>query len=337
MLDLRDFFVHFHPDQIRYVIAANAPETGDSEFTWKDFQVRCNSELLGKYGNLVNRVLVFVQNKCGAKVPPQHALEEIDHRFINEMHRLSSEIEEAYAAYRLRKASQLIMELAQAGNGYFDAKIPWKAAEEVRETTLALCLECLKRLSFMSFPILPQTAEKVWAMLGFTNPIESCVWSEALEKELSAGLALPKPSILFQKVEDEIIEQEIAKLEEEHTQAMETKAPPYAPLKETITIDDFAKIDLRVGLIRKAEKLPKSKKLLHLEVDLGFETRALLSGISQHYTPEELVGKKVIVVANLKPAKIMGVESQGMVLAGSLDKSLELVTLLDLPAGAEIS
>ncbi|MCH9627154.1 MAG: Methionine--tRNA ligase [Chlamydiales bacterium] len=342
ILDIEGFFERFHADQIRYAIAANAPETSDSEFTWKDFQSRCNTELLGKFGNLVNRVLVFTQNNCAGKVPSQHTLEESDHRFINEMARLALEISESYATYRLRLASQKIMELAQTANTYFDAKRPWKDAKEEKtrptmETTLALCLDCIKVLACAAFPIMPQTAEKIWSLLGFEAPLESFQWDQIMEMSIEAGRPLPKPFILFQKVEDQMIEQEIEKLNQTHIQATEVKEPPYAPLKEEIVIDDFFKVDLRVGLITAAEKLPKSKKLLKLQVDLGFETRTLLSGISQHYTPEELVGKKVIVVANLKPATIMGVESQGMVLAGCLDTALEVVTLKDLPAGAEIS
>lgn len=342
IIDLNDFFSRFHPDQIRYAIAANAPETGDSEFTWKDFQTRCNAELLGKLGNLVNRVLVFAQNACHAKIPPQGELEEADHRFLNEINRLGVEIKESYASYKLRRASQLIMELAQAGNAYFDMKTPWKDAKEeasrpVMQTTIALCLLSLKALAAASFPIIPHAAEKIWKMLGFEKPLETHLWKDIFDMPLETGKELPKPSILFQKIEDETIEHEISKLEQMHTSAMQKKEPPYSPLKEAISIDDFAKIDLRVGLIRKAEKLPKSKKLLKLDVDLGFETRTLLSGISQHYTAEELVGKKVVVVANLKPAKMMGVESQGMVLAGSLDQALELVTVENLPAGADIS
>ncbi|MCC5832324.1 MAG: methionine--tRNA ligase [Chlamydiales bacterium] len=342
IIDLGDFFSRFQTDQIRYALAANAPETGDSEFTWRDFQTRCNSELLGKLGNLVNRVLVFLQNNCEGKIPPEGELEEADHRFLNEINRLTLEVEESYASYKLRRASQLIMELAQTGNAYFDAKTPWKDAKEeerrpIMGTTIALCLQCLKALAGLSFPIIPQTAEKIWKMLGLEKPLEEHIWKDIFELQLEAGKTLSKPTILFQKIEDDVIKMETAKLEEMHKNAMQKKEPPYAPLKETIGIDDFAKVDLRVGLIRKAEKLPKSKKLLKLEVDLGFETRTLLSGISQHYTAEELIGKKVVVVANLKPATIMGVESQGMVLAGSLDNALELVTLDDLPAGADIS
>lgn len=335
VIDLEDFFSRFHADQIRYAIAANAPETSDSEFTWKDFQTRCNAELLGKLGNLVNRVLVFAQNKCEAKIPAQGELDEIDHRFQNTLNRLTLEIEEAYASYKLRRASQLIMELAQTGNTYFDAKAPWK--DPKKETTIALCLRGLKALACVSFPIIPQTAERIWGMLGFKESLDSYTWTEVLELPLKEGMPLPKPSILFQKIEDEIINQEIAKLEQMHAVAIEKKEPPYLPLKEEITLADFNKVDLRIGLIQKAERLPKSRKLLRLEVDLGFETRTILSGISHRYEPEELVRKKVVIVANLKPATLMGVESQGMVLAGSLDTALELVTVENIPAGAQVS
>ena len=342
VIDLEDFFKRFHADQIRYAIAANAPETGDSEFTWKDFQNRCNGDLLGKFGNLANRVLVFAQNHCNAKAPKPHSLLDADHRFLNEMNRLCIEIEEAYASYRLRRASQLIMELAQTGNAYFDSKTPWKDAKQeatrpIMETTIALCLECLKALAFTAFPIIPTASQRLWNLLGFQTDLEQHRWKEVLETPIEEGRILPKPFILFQKIEDEVIENEMAQLEAMHTQALQVKEPPYEPLKETITIEDFAKMDLRVGLILKAEKLPKSKKLLKLEVDIGFEKRTVLSGISQHYSPEELMGKKIVIVANLKPATIMGVESRGMVLAGSLDAALELIVLQDLPAGAVIT
>lgn len=341
-IDLDDFFKRFHPDQIRYSIAANAPETSDSEFTWKDFQIRCNSELLGKFGNLANRVLVFIQNQSQGRVPKKGELDEVDHRFLNEINRLLSEIEEAYGTYRLRRVSQGIMELAQAGNIYFDLKTPWKEAKvpERRasmETTLHLCLECLKLLALASSPIIPQTAEQLWQLLGFSTPLQTGNWEAYKELTFIEGSLLPKPFILFQKVEDDVIEMEIMKLQELSNQALQKQSPPYSPLKESIGLEDFSKIDLRVGLITKAEKVEKSKKLLKLEVDIGLEKRTILSGISLHYEPKALVGKKIIVVANLKPAKLMGIESQGMVLAGSLDQALELVTLQDLPAGSVIS
>lgn len=343
VIDLEDFFHQFHPDQIRYAIAANAPETADAEFTWKDFQQRCNAELLGKFGNLINRVLVFAQHHCEGVIPESGELGESDLRFLNTMNRLTQECEECYETYRLRRASQVIMELAQAGNAYFDQKTPWKDAKALAshpqmKTTIAICLECIKILALLCYPLIPSTAEKVWGLLGFSEPLHKQTWKEVISLKLQAGQKLPKPFILFQKVEDEVVEKEIAKLKSLPQKMTEKKdVISLSPLKTSIEIQDFQKLDLRVGTILQAEKLPKSKKLLKLIVDIGIEKRTIVSGISHHYTPEELVGKKVIVVANLKPALVMGVESQGMILAASLDHQLELITLDKCAAGAEIS
>lgn len=338
VIDLEDFFRRFHADQIRYSIAANAPETSDSEFTWKDFQSRTNSDLVGKFGNFVNRVLVFLQNNCQGKIPSQNQLEEVDHRFLNDIHRLTLDIENCYNDYKLRKVSQLIMELASVGNAYFDVKAPWKDAKDPKthpfmQTTIALCLECIKRLAIVAYPLMPSTCEKICEMIG----LQERSWKKALEAELPVGKELPKPYILFQKIEDSLVLEEEEKLKKMSKKAMDVQEHTLPPLKEMISIDDVHKIDLRVGIILKAEKVPKSKKLLQLEVDLGFEKRNILSGISHGYSPEELVGKKVIVVANLKPAKLMGIESQGMILAGSSDSMIKLLTVENLPAGAEVS
>lgn len=210
-IDLDRFFTHFTTDQIRYTIAANAPETQDAAFSWKDFQLRCNSELLGKYGNLVNRVLVFIQNKCDGKVPAAPQLEEEDRSFLVQMERLIQEAEDAYSHFHLRKASQLMMELAQEGNGYFDRKKPWKA-EESREATVSCCLHCLKLLSLISYPIIPESAEKVWRFLGESAPLAEQRWEALISKPLPSGRSLPKPEVLFTRVEDALIERELALL-----------------------------------------------------------------------------------------------------------------------------
>lgn len=340
IIDLEDFFEKFSADQIRYTIAANLPETADAEFTWKDFQQRCNGELLGKLGNLVNRVFVFAFKNCGGCVPEVGTLEEVDLRLQNEMDRLMSEIEQAYSQHRIRQVTQLVMEFASVGNRYFDQKAPWKDARDEKtrpmmETTIALCLEVVKCLALALSPIVPTTANKIWKMLGKKGTLQENLWEEVVEEKMEAKSALQEPERLFEKIEDSVIEEEIVKLNEMHEEA--NKETHYEPLKEQIGIEDFFKLDLRVAKVTKAEKLPKSKKLLLLEVDLGFETRQIVSGISQHYAPEEMVGKKVIVVANLKPAKLMGVESQGMLLAGSLEGELEIPTLTNLPIGAKIS
>lgn len=347
-IDLSDFFTHYTSDQIRYTIAANAPETADSEFTWKDFQMRCNSELLGKYGNLVNRVMVFAHKQCQGTIPhPKRS--ESDDCFLDEINRLVKEIAESYQQFKLRRACQLIMEIAQHGNVYFDAKQPWKdgkqsdaASQERLATTIYCCFECIKALAVASSPIIPDSAEKIWKMLGFNTDISKISWENAMTGSLPQGQQLGESKILFRRIEDAEIESEIKKLhafaaEQQSSKPSELSSTTYTPLKPLVDIEDFSKLDLRIGTIQEAATVPKSKKLLILKVDLGFEKRQILSGISQFYQPSELIGKKIVVVANLKPAKLMGIESQGMLLAGSLDAALELVSVEKLPDGSVVT
>lgn len=341
-IDLDDFFTRYTVDQARYAIAANAPETADSEFTWKEFQTRCNTELLGKYGNLVNRVLVFAKNNCGGRVPSPHTREAVDETFLTEMRVLADQIAEAYSSFRVRRACQLVMELAQLGNVYFDTKKPWQDAktEATRprmETTIACCLQCLKTLALVSLPVIPDSASQVWKMLGYTKTLDSQAWQEVLETAIPQGQTLAEPRILFQKIEDAQIEKEIATLHQLAAQHETSKPVSYAPLKDPVEIEEVRKLDLRVGIVKEAKPVPKSKKLLQLQVDLGFEQRTVVAGIGQSYSPEELVGKKVVVVANLKPATLMGIESQGMLLAGHSEGSLETIAVSTLPPGSVVS
>ena len=207
-IDLDRFFEYFTADQIRYVLAANAPETQDSEFTWKDFQIRCNSELLGKYGNLANRLLVFLANKCGGCIPEAQP----DSEFLRKLLDLAHAAAEAYSTYHLRRATQIVMEIAAAGNVYFDGEKPWKMQDPVqRAKVLRTCLECLKILSIVSSPIIPDSAQKLWQMLGKTTTLSKENWNTALQTPLTPG-QLPKPEVLFKRVEDEIIQEEIDKL-----------------------------------------------------------------------------------------------------------------------------
>lgn len=338
-IDLEDFFKEFTADQIRYCLAANSPESQDAEFSWKDFQMRCNAELLGKYGNLANRTLVFAKLHCEGKVPPMDAFDEQDQIFIEKLGFLSEKIRNSYEHFHLRRASQEMMELAQAGNVYFDAKKPWVLAKDPSKrnemnTVIACCIECLKVLAIVSFPIIPHAAEKLWKLLGFHHQLTKKHWRAALEEKIPAQQILATPEILFKKVEDEVIEREIAKLKQPKKEKMEQTQTQ----NTEITFDDFKKMDLRVGKILSVEKVPKSQKLLKLTVDLGFETRTIVSGISQFFeNSEELIGKKVVVVANLKPAKLMGVESQGMILAASIDGGIELLNLEKAVPGEKIS
>jgi methionyl-tRNA synthetase len=349
-IDLEDFFQKYSSDQIRYAIASNAPETSDSEFTWKDFQNRSNSDLLGKYGNLVNRVLVFIRNQCEGVTPVQGVLEPIDQQFLQNIQQIVQQATESYQQFKLRRASQLIMELAQLGNIYFDNKHPWKDAkqDEMRDrmrTTLACCLECLKNLALISFPIIPTTAEKVWQMLGYRDTVLDRGWKKIISEKIPEGQQIPVPSILFQKIEDSQIEEEIQKLKQ---LAASTKnkgdlspavvsVSPIPSLKPSITIEDVRKLDLRIGIIRQAEPIPKSKKLLRLHVDIGLEQRTIVAGIGESYRGEDLIGRPVVVVANLKPATLMGVQSEGMLLAAKEQGRLELILVENSGPGSEVS
>ena len=347
-IDLEDFFKRYTSDQIRYAIASNAPETSDSEFTWKDFQHRCNSELLGKYGNLVNRVLVFIRNQLGGAAPAARQLEPVDQEFLKHIQEIVHQAAESYEQFKLRKASQHVMELAQIGNVYFDQKRPWQDAKQEAtlprlKTTLACCLECLKALALISCPIIPAAAGRVWQMLGYTDTLEERGWQRVLSEKIPEGQPLPNPTVLFQKIEDAQIEEEVEKLRQlSAVQAKKEKksaasALPLPPLKETITIEEVRKLDLRVGVVRHAEPVPKSKKLLRLQVDIGVEQRTIVSGIGESYRPEDLIGKQIIVVANLQPATLMGVQSEGMLLASKYGGGFELIHAEKSPPGSEVS
>ncbi|MBS0627473.1 MAG: class I tRNA ligase family protein, partial [Verrucomicrobia bacterium] len=325
-IDLDLFFNHFSADQIRYVIASNAPETGDSEFTWKDFQNRSNAELLGKYGNFVNRVLVFIYERMGAEIPSFQDLKEEDLAFLEKGKKIVQECKEAYDTFQLRKATQLIMELAQAGNVYFDSKKPWKLIKEEQEeknlhNTLRCCLECIKWLSLISYPIIPKAAEEIRKLLGFTDSLQQMGWDRLLNEPLKEKSALLKPHVLFAKVEDEIIQSQIQQL----AKMTQVKNTVLTPIKQQISIEDVQKLDLRLGEIMQVERVPKSKKLLKLLVDIGLEKRQVVAGIGEGLEDiNSLLGRKIILVANLKPALLMGTESQGMILACKHKEGLEL-------------
>ncbi|MBM3207389.1 MAG: methionine--tRNA ligase [Chlamydiae bacterium] len=342
-IDLETFFNKYTTDQIRYAIASNAPESQDSEFTWKDFQMRCNAELLGKYGNLVNRVLVFAQQQCSGVIPKPEKLEQVDLDFLSKISEIAKEAALAYESYHLRKASQLVMELAQAGNAYFDCKKPWIAAkaEEKRPemlSTIFCCLEAIKTLALISSPILPSSSEKIWKLLGFQDVLASHSWSDVLTNRIQSGIILPKPEILFTKIEDEQVQKEEDGMKALAESAKKNAEPSYLPLKPEVSFDDVKKIDLRVAKILHVERVPKSKKLLKLSVDLGFEKRTIVAGIGEKMEDiSALVGKKILVVANLKPALLMGVESQGMVLAGLHDAQFELADFVLSPVGTNVS
>ena len=327
-IDLDSFFTHFQTEQIRYAIASNAPETQDSEFTWKDFQSRCNADLVGKYGNFVHRVLVFIQQKTEGKIPQSKQLDPIDSEFQEKMKSIVSECEKAYGSFQLRKACQHVMELAQAGNVYFDAKKPWKAAKDPlltdsMYTTLRCCLECIQLLALVSYPVIPEAAEKIAIMLGLSpKDFFALGWKGVIASPLQEGLHLPEPQTLFAKVEDDVIAPYQAALT---SKAASVPKEPIPVNTNKISIDDVKQLDLRVVSIVAVERVPKSKKLLKVLVDLGFEKRTVVAGIGEGVQDiDSFIGRKVILVANLAPASLCGVESQGMLLAAKGDMGLEL-------------
>jgi len=342
-IDLEAFFKQFTSDQIRYAIASNAPENQDSDFSWKDFQLRCNSELLGKYGNLVNRTLVFIQTQCEGKIPGLTHPHPVDLEFLKKVKDLVQEADLAYSRFQLRRASQIIMELAQAGNVYFDAKKPWIAARSALThhdmvTTIACCLECIKCMALISSPIIPEAADRIWKMLGFTTALHEQKWDLVLNSQLPEGHPLAPPQVLFSRVEDSVIQQEIDKLQKLAAKPAAPPVKPVQPLKEQIGIDDVRKVDLRIATILHAERVPKSKKLLKLTVDIGTEQRTIVAGIGEKLEDiSTLIGRKIAVVANLKPATLMGIESQGMVLAADGPNGPELPSFVDPTPGTPFS
>ena len=319
-------------DVLRYVLCSNAPETKDNDFTWKDFQERNNSELVSIFGNFVNRALVLMHKLCGGKVPPLHAnqLDDFDKGIIADIEGSRGKVEDLLEQFKFREALYEIMDLARKGNKYLQEKEPWKKASAEKNTAnqeqidncLHLCLQLTANLAILINPFLPGTAKK---MLHLLKVVEKMLeWENAGKlKLLSVGYTLRAPELLFRKIEDDEINAQIEKLHknagknmnhQESAAQASVSAPNIVNEKETIEYDDFAKLDLKVGTILQAEKVEKADKLLKLEVDLGGEKRIVVSGIALHYKPEEIVGKQVVLVANLAPRKMKGIESNGMIL-----------------------
>lgn len=312
-------------DVLRYVLTANAPETKDSEFTWKDFQTRNNSELVGIYGNFINRAIVLTQKFCDSKVPAAGELQEIDENALKELAAFPGRIAESMENFRFREALTLIMDLARTGNKYLADTQPWHAIKTDPErvnTILNIALQISATLSIVSEPVLPFTAEKISQQLGLTAK----TWQDAGKADLlKAGQPVLEAKLLFEKIEDHVIETQIQKLHEAK-RLNELEGKTVAAIKPEIQFDDFAKMDIRIATILEAENVPKSKKLLKLLVDIGTEKRTVLSGISEHFKAEEIIGKKVLYLANLAPRKMMGMESHGMILmAEDRDGSLAFV------------
>lgn len=334
-LDMQDFIDDFVKkenggpqlvDALRYYLTQIAPETKDSEFTWKGFQDAVNSELVAIFGNFVNRTFVLMHKLTNGKVPPVHAdiLDDKDRELGNTIQAAKVKIETLLEGYKFREAQFELIDLARKGNRYMQEKEPWikaKAGESAQpeiDNCLHYCLQLCANLAILSNPFLPNTSRK---MLHQMKVVERLLdWENAGSlKLLSVGYSLRAPELLFRKIEDMEIQQQIEKLKSNSQAAPEAPAAvpaeqPAQPAKASIQFDDFAKIELKVGTIVTAEKVEKADKLLKLSVDMGTETRTIVSGIALHFKPEDIIGQQVVVVANLAPRKMRGIESNGMIL-----------------------
>jgi methionyl-tRNA synthetase len=338
-LDMRDYINDFVKkengggqavDMLRYYLTQIAPETKDSEFMWKGFQDAVNSELGNIFGNFVNRTWVLMHKLCGSKVPKLHedVMVEEDKWIITEIESAKAKVENLLEEYKFREALFEVIDLSRKGNQYMQKKEPWIVAKKLAgdaeaqksiDNTMHLCLQLSANLAILINPFLPNTAKK---MLGMMKVVEKMLdWENAGKlKLLSVGYTMRAPELLFRKIEDDEIKYQVEKLKsglvkpETTTNKVEEAKSEVANLKSEIQFDDFAKIDLKVGTIVTAEKVEKADKLLKLSVDLGFETRTIVSGIALHFAPEDIVGKQVVVVANLAPRKMRGIESKGMIL-----------------------
>ncbi len=324
-------------DVLRYVLTANAPETKDNNFTWKDFQARNNNELVAVYGNFVNRALVLTQKYFGGKVPPCGELTEQDKEIIAEFRDVKTKVEELLEKFRFRDAQKEAMNLARIGNKYLADSEPWKVFKtdpKRVETILNLSLQLVANLAIAFEPFLPFSSEKLRSMINMPD----LKWDNLGQTDLLvAGHELNKPELLFEKIEDEVVEAQIKKLEETK-KANEAANYKAAPIRADVDIEEFSKMDLRVGTVLECEKIPKADKLLRFLIDDGLEKRQILSGIAKYYKPEEFLGKQVVFIANLPARKLRGLDSQGMILSAvNNDGSLSVITV-DRPVkpGSEV-
>ncbi|WP_424655156.1 methionine--tRNA ligase [Capnocytophaga leadbetteri] len=307
-------------DVLRYALTANAPETKDNDFTWKDFQARNNNELVAIFGNFINRVVVLTQKYYEGEVPAAGALNATDSETLQQLSELTQKIEQSLERYRFREAQQELMNIARLGNKYLADEEPWKLIKtdvERVKTIMYVALQVATALAITSEPFLPFTSEKLKNILQ----LGTTAWEQVKQNPtalLPTGHKIGVATLLFEKIEDDAIAKQLERLENtkqaNRQEAQAAAEVTVAPQKELISYDDFAKMDIRIGTILSAEKMPKADKLLILKVDTGIDQRTIVSGIAQSFNPEDIIGKRVTVLANLAPRKLRGVESQGMIL-----------------------
>ena len=326
---LDDFGEERGPDLLRYALATTLPETKDADFSWEGFQRRVNGELADVLGNFVNRTLTFAHRYFDGEVPPLRDPSDADQAVLDALADTPGRVGEAYEHYRMREAVFETMDLARTGNKYFNDTEPWHTRDtdpQACANTIHLSLQLCAALSILFAPVIPDAARRLRKMLRLPtvrsgtpgeDPAEALGWADAAEPLLDAGHTLGDPDILFEKIEDDIIEAQVEKLRDRAAQRSDSTSDSdmdHAELKENIDFDDFTKLDLRVGTITTAEPVPDADKLLRLEVDLGFEQRQILAGIAEQMDPSAVEGLKVVVVANMAPKEMFGLQSEGMVL-----------------------
>ncbi|MDN5354646.1 MAG: methionyl-tRNA synthetase [Candidatus Cloacimonadota bacterium] len=328
-----DFLEDFDGEYLRYYLAAIAPETKDSDFSWKDFQNKINNDLANILGNLANRVFSFTKKYYDSKIPKPQKLCNNSKILLEETDELLLEIEKAYENYQVRKAVRLIVDMGRLGNRYFDENRPWKAVKQDKDSaaeTLYICSELLRRISIVFSPVLPKKMKMLRQMLNLKTDFTIKDLSNQL-----GDIQIGEISPLFPKIDDKKVRKQLDKLA---VAAQQANPKPQIEHKPQVEFADFEKLEIRVVKVIEAEKIKKSNKLLKLKIDIGGEERTVVSGISKFYKPEDIMGKKVAMVLNVKPRKIMGINSEAMILAAKTDDKMKIVVPEgDIDSGSEIS
>lgn len=326
-IDVQDFLARYPGDPLRYYLAVSLPEYRDSDFYWRDFQAKHNNELADIFGNFVNRTLAFTERTFGGLVPARGRLSELDATMLATIRKTPGTAAEYFEHYRFRDGVSEVMNLARAANKYFNDSEPWKTSKSAPDqcgTAINISLQVARALAILMEPVVPGSSEKLWTLLNLRGTVHEQTWDSASELLIPEGHRIGTPEILFRKIEDDVIESELTRLGA--AQQAQPASQPVPEAEPLITLDEFKRVDLRVARVIQCERVPKSEKLLRIQLEIGAEKRQIVAGIAQQYAPGDLVGKSVVVVYNLQPAVLMGQESRGMLLAAS-DNDGKLVVI----------
>jgi methionyl-tRNA synthetase len=324
---VHDFLDKYHADSLRYTLAINMPETRDADFSWEEFQAKHNNELADILGNFVNRSFTFVQKYFRGKIPPINQLDNLDKKLLEKLKEGKDSISQLLDNFQFKEATRQFMDIVRFANKYFNDQEPWQTRTENPEkcaTTVNICLQTIYSLAIMMNPILPFTSEKIWEMLNLSGKASESDWDNIGNQILSEAHEIGEIEILFEKIPDKTIQKEIEKLQQLQAKTQDNKQKDEEI--SVISFDEFKKIQLKSAKVLSAEKVSGTDKLMKLQIEVGNENRQIIAGIAEHYQPDEMIGKTVIIAANLEPIKIRGTESQGMLLAVTDDDKLSLLT-----------